>query len=338
MKKLLKIFFVILILSLIGFSVYFYLNYEEEEKEIVELVPTKVDVPELQIIDVNSDSRNIAVMINNISTAVPYHSGLQQAHTVYEIITEGGITRLMAVFKDQDLSSVGSVRSSRHYFLDYALENDAIYVHYGFSEYAKSDIYSLGINNINGLYDNAFIRLDLPIAYEHTAYTNSDLINSYIESKGYDTTSDTVLLNYSVFNVNLSTINESIVANEVMINYSSYDNTSFVYDSENQVYNRFKNGVAHSDYVTGLQYTAKNIIVLKVENYSIDSYGRQDLYNIGTGSGYYITNGYAVEITWEKESRESQTIYKDLNGNEIFINDGNTYIQIQPIDQDLIIS
>ena len=51
--------------------------------------------------------------------------------------------------------------------------------------------------------------------------------------------------------------------------------------------------------------------------------------------GYYITNGKAIEITAEKSSRNAQTVYKDLEGNEIKVNDGNTFIQICPIDSDI---
>ena len=47
-----------------------------------------------------------------------------------------------------------------------------------------------------------------------------------------------------------------------------------------------------------------------IENNAYDSYGRQKLNNVGEGEGYYITNGYAVPITWEKSSRNSQTVYK----------------------------
>ena len=69
----------------------------------------------------------------------------------------------------------------------------------------------------------------------------------------------------------------------------------------------------------------------RIKNYSYDSYGRQKLENIGEGEGYFITDGYAVPITWEKSSRSSQTIYKyKSSGKEIKVNDGNTYIQIQP--------
>lgn len=47
---------------------------------------------------------------------------------------------------------------------------------------------------------------------------------------------------------------------------------------------------------------------------------------------YYITNGKAIEITCEKTSRTAQTVYKDLQGNEIKVNDGKTFIQICPIN------
>ena len=79
--------------------------------------------------------RPIAVMIDNHSGAWPQAS-LNQADIVYEIVVEGGETRLMAVFKGKNVDKIGPVRSSRHYFLDYALENDAIYVHYGWSPQA----------------------------------------------------------------------------------------------------------------------------------------------------------------------------------------------------------
>ena len=43
-------------------------------------------------------------------------------------------------------------------------------------------------------------------------------------------------------------------------------------------------------------------------------------------------NGKAIKITCEKTSRSAQTVYKDLDGNEIKVNDGNTYVQICPIN------
>ena len=297
----------------------------------------KEEDPKLQIVDEDSDSRIIAVMINNNHAAWP-HAGLQDAFLNYEIIVEGGITRILSLFKDADTEKIGSVRSARHYFLDYAMENDAIYVHHGRSPQALEDIENYEIDDIEGLYDEDGFWRDnsLDKAYEHTSFTNIEKIKTVIEQKGYRTTSDTdLLLNYSAKEVDLSKKENSIKADKVSIEYSSYQTTYYEYDSENKLYLRSMDDEPHIDAITGKQYTTKNIITYQVKNRTIDSTGRQDLDNVGTGEGYYISNGYAVPITWEKASRSSQTVYKYMDGTEIDINDGVTWIQIQPVGKEL---
>ena len=74
---------------------------------------------------------------------------------------------------------------------------------------------------------------------------------------------------------------------------------------------------------------------MKVENKTLDNEGRQDLTTTGTGDGYYVTNGYAVPIKWSKESRVSKTRYTYQDGSEIKVNDGNTFIQIVPLDSEI---
>lgn len=81
----------------------------------------------IKIVNPDTKSRPYAVMINNIGVARPLQSGLQDAYIIYEMIVEGGLTRYMALFLDQSTERIGSIRSARHYYLDYALENDAIY-------------------------------------------------------------------------------------------------------------------------------------------------------------------------------------------------------------------
>lgn len=290
----------------------------------------------LKIVDVNSKSRPVAVMINNLSAARPVQSGVMDAYIVYEIIVEGGITRYMAVYKDKDTAKIGTVRSSRDYYLDYALENDAIYVHFGWSPQAQELIGKLGVNNINGLYDDAFWR-DNPmnLAYEHTAYTSMDKIMKAAKNKGYRLTSEKdLLLNYSADEVSIENEESSLKADNVSIRYSNVVTTSYKYNPTDKLYYRSVNGSVQKDYVTKKQYTTKNIIISYVDNGNIsnDNKGRQELNNIGTGKGYYITDGYSIPITWTKTSRNEQTVYKKLNGEEITVNDGNTFIQIAPKD------
>ena len=283
----------------------------------------------LKIFDENSKSRNIAVMINNIKNVWGYQSGVQDAYIVYEIIAEGGITRLMAVFKDQDNERIGTVRSARIYYLDYALENDAIYVHIGGSKEALKDIKTLSIPDLQS--EVTFRDRSIGLAYEHTAFASMSKIQEKIKKRGIrNTKKKDELLQYSIDEINLNEMPGAIPANEVFIRFSGSKSTSFKYDAEKKVYKRYQNDIEHIDYVTKEQYTVKNIITYQVQNKSYDSYGRQELANIGKGTGYYITNGYAVPITWEKSARDEQTVYKYQDGKEITVNDGNTHIEIQP--------
>lgn len=344
-KRNIFLLFVVAVLLTLGVVAIpnFYKQVQTNENE--EKQPEKEkDVPKLKIVDLNSKSRPVAVMINNIDVARTVQSGLQDAYMVYEIIVEGGLTRMMAVFKDANTERIGSIRSSRHYFLDYAMENDAVYVHWGYSDAAKADIADYHIQNINGLmYGNKYFWKDntLSISTEHRAFTSMDKIKQGISGLGYRNTTDArPLLSYSVDNIDVSKMEGAIPANNVKIKYSGSVNTSYVYDSTNGNYKRSVNNKAHVDYVTKKQYTTKNIITYKVKN-SLrkgDIKGRQDLDNVGSGTGYYISNGYAVPITWAKSSRSAKTIYKLKDGTELKVNDGNTFIQIQPVDGDLAIS
>ena len=168
------------------------------------------------------------------------------------------------------------------------------------------------------------------------------MINNAVNKLGYRKETDKgLLLNYSVDPVDLSNDETSIDANSIDIVYSNVIKDHYDYDSENKVYKRSVNGKAHTDYVTKQQYTFKNIITYQVENTMIagDYKGRQNLNNIGSGEGYYISEGKAVKITWSKSSREAKTVYKlKSTGEELKVNDGNTFIQVQPLNQELTIS
>ena len=295
----------------------------------------------LKIVDENSTSRPYAVMINNINVARPLQSGLQDAYIMYEIIVEGGITRYLALFMDQNTERIGSIRSARHYFLDYALENDAIYVHHGQSPQAAADFSNLNVDRI--VVDNSktgWRDKSLNVSSEHTLFTSISKLNNGLGNKRQTRNKD-LLLNYSVDEIDMASIANATSATNVSIKYSSAQTTSYTYDANNKYYLRSVNGKAHTDYVTKNQYHFKNIIVYQVGNYTIndgENKGRQNLENVGSGKGYYISNGYSIPINWSKASRSAQTKYTLENGEELKVNDGNTFIQIQPTGQALNIS
>ena len=302
---------------------------DEEKKETVAAEEKTVQV-------FSGNDRPFAVMIDNHSDAWP-QAGLNQAYMVYEIIVEGGETRLMALFKGVDLDKIGPVRSARHYFIDYAMENDAIYVHFGQSPQAQSDIKKYDIDDINGIAEDGTTFWRVKDKYApHNAVTSTEKLLESAKSKNYRTTStEGSVLNYVVDEVNLE---EGLVADKVTIPHSDLQTVTYEYDEENKVYVRYARGKEQTDWDTDEAITTKNIIITFCNNYTLtdsENKGRQGLKNIGTFDGYYITNGRAIQIQCIKNARDEKTIYQDMNGNVIQVNDGNTFVNICPTNADV---
>lgn len=324
-----------------GTAYFMFFNENKEEvpavtEAIAQEEITTVEEKEVEIYSGND--RPIAVMIDNVEGAFP-QAGVNDAYMVYEIIVEGGQTRIMALFKGADLELIGPVRSSRHYFLDYALENDAIYVHYGWSPKAQSDISTYGVDNINGLITGSGVFWRSTEKYApHNAVISTENILKQAKKYGYRTTSDEEsVLNYVTEEVLLE---DGEKAEKIVIPYSYSHKVTYEYNEETGRYTRDLGDGVQEDWTTGEEVTTKNIIITFASNYTLNdgsSKGRQDINNIGTLDGYYITNGKAIKITCEKASRTAKTIYKDLEGNEIAVNDGNTFVQICPLNANVTI-
>lgn len=344
-KKMMMTFIVLGILILAAGISYFFLLKKPIPKIFDQEPENKVVEPEkkVKIIDEESKSRPYAVMINNNSAVWKYQSGMNEAYIIYEMLVEGGITREMALFRDATTAKIQSIRSSRHYFLDYVLENDAIYVHWGWSPKAQTDIPALGINNINGLtYEGTYFFRDSTlknIAYEHRGYTKMESLQAAATKLKYRTTTDKgVLLKYEAEPLDLTEHGSTEDALYIEAPYSGSYTAKFFYDAESKMYKRSQNSVELIDYTSKERITTKNIILYNVPYKTIDSKGRQNMENTGSGSGYFISEGKSTPITWSKTSRESRTVYKYEDGSELVVNDGSTYIGLLPSNKQVKIS
>lgn len=328
-KVLIAILVILIIVAggILGYKIMMNKNNEETavsgESELI----TAEEEKNIQIFQGND--RPLAIMIDNHKEAWP-QAGLQEAYLVYEMIVEGGETRLMALLKGVDLEKIGPVRSARHYFLDYAMENDAIYVHFGESPQAGSDIKKYNINEIDGIEEDGttFTRVK-DKASPHNAVTSTAKLLESAKNKKYKTTSnEESVLNYVTDEVNLE---EGRGALSVTIPHSDLQTVKYIYDEEDKVYERYARGKEQVDWDTEKVITTKNIIITFCDNYTlndVENKGRQGLKNIGTFDGYYITNGKAIKIKCIKTERDEKTKYQDLEGNEIQVNDGNTFVNI----------
>ena len=278
---------------------------------------------------VNTDKRPIAVMVDNDNNNARPQAGLDEAYLVYEMPVEGGATRFMALFRNTATEKIGPVRSSRHYFLDYAKENDVIYTHYGWSPKASNDISALGINNINGIKgtdSKIFWRERKYKGDWHSAYTSIEKISEMATKKSYKTETEAKNgINYSKEYINLS---PESPATDIKLSYSGMYKTGYTYNAETGEYEKYINNEPHkmqNDKVLSF----KNVIVELIGDKSLgDGSDRREIITTGSGKGYYFTNGAYEEITWSKESRTAPTVYTRADGTELLVNPGDTMINI----------
>lgn len=350
-KNLIKSIVLIIVLIGLVFAIIFYTKSTKKDNNNsnsgnnsnpnTEIKDNTLEEKKVNIIDIDSNTRPYAVMINCHNAALP-QAGLNNAYIVYELMVEGGITRMMALFKDKDVDKIGSVRSARTQYLDYVYENDAIYAHAGGAADADRRLANENINHVDvdgayGIRDTSLNR-----AWEHKLFTTTNLIKKGATAKGYRLTTDTKsLLKYTAKEIDMTKYNSS-VANNISIKYSDYRTSNYTYDSSSKTYLRSMNSTKNTDLVTGEQYKVKNILVYAVNYSSYCDHGYclyQKIDNVGTGEGLYITNGYSVPIIWEKPSKNAKTTYKlKETGKELELNDGNTYIQIYPTSGKLTIN
>lgn len=292
--------------------------------------------------------RNMAVMINNIAQSLPQY-GISAASIIYEAPVEGRITRLMGFFEDyDDVDHIGSVRSSRDYYVYEAMAYDSIYCNWGLARpWVEELINSDRIDNISmgvaGIYNpsnNAFGRISRPgYATEHTGYLFIDGYNKDVKAQGYET-------NYrSTFEQAFSFADDGYIAT-----YDSYPdatkvypggtqsnaggygkhNPCFAYNAEDGLYYRSQFGSAQIDDMNNEQLTVTNVVfkICHGEERLPDNpdYDYLAFQVHGTGDAYVFTNGKVIKGTWKREGDTNANYFYDENGNEIVLNQGKTWI------------
>ncbi len=282
-----------------------------------------------------AEARPYAIMLSNIKAAAP-QSGISQASILYECLVEGGITRFMGLFEDFDSEKIGSVRSARHYYVSLADEYDAIICHYGQSKYTESKLTELGVDNLSGLESigsTVFYR-DENIKSPHNAFASYDGIMEGTKKLKYRTTYRDNLTSHYEFYEEDTAPDSDLTVNKVAIQFSKSYAPEFVYDEETKLYGRNQFGEAHVDAATGKQLTFKNLIIQFVKESTMDNVGRQDMeLSDAEGSGYYISDGKAVKITWKKNEKDKTMSYYTANGDKLTVNTGKTYIALFPDDK-----
>ena len=276
-------------------------------------------------------NRPVMVVVENHPQARPQW-GLTSSDIVFEMVAEGGITRMILMYADASRlpDKIGPVRSARHYFLDLAEGYDAIFTHFGQSPFAKQQLASHNINNVNGYVDGKYFSRDKSrnVASEHTAYTTKDNVIKAIADKNYRTTLNEGYESPFLFNEDGNKVLADGSCVTAKVSFSSSFTYTLSYDKQENLYYSSLNGnpFMSSD---GTQQNFTNVVILytNISAISGDAKNRVD-FDLSNGHGTYISNGSYVDINWEKGDSTDMLKLYDTNGEELKLNVGRTYIAI----------
>jgi len=337
MKKIMLLITILLLVLITGCSSSSVISDEPVEVEVETEEPVKVNVVEVEkkeepvinevieepevkieeekfysklsgeeIKEENMNNRAFAVMLDNFYTARP-QAGLSQADIVYEILAEGPVKK--------------------------SLEFNAFYTHVGGSPQGLADIKRLNSYDIDAMScgSNIFWRVDHK-KIPHNMYTSSDAILKEANRKKYKTNGEIEFLNFYKEDTKINGENGSIIKicykDPIGKDLEGYT-SEYRYDIESGLYYRYTNSKRYIDENNDEEITVKNILVQFAKTRVIDDKLRRDISIVGTGNGLYFTNGEYIEVTWEKKTESSRTIFYS-NGEEIKLNVGKTWIQVVP--------
>lgn len=271
-----------------------------------------------------ANDRPVGVMIANNDFIQGEQVGIAGADMWMEAETEGGITRIMAIFSAASRlpASIGPIRSARSPFVHVAEALGLAYVHAGGSAPALQNIASADIGDIDldtGEGANYSWRDDdyrQTHAYEFCLRTGGEQIGRYLWDHSYSLTA-TRTVPWS-FGTQTGT-----PAGSVDLSFSNSQRVSFVYDSENGVYDKFNGSqkIRHCD-INGTPIQAENVMVLFTDKFW-ETQETFDFY-LQTGTGKLFSGGLTRSFEWTRAN--GAFLFTEEDGSPLLLSKGRTYL------------
>lgn len=268
-----------------------------------------------------------AVMIDNFPESKPA-AGLSRALLVWEAPVEAGLTRLLAVYSlSAELARIGSVRSARPYFLDWAKELNALYLHCGGSDEALKQIKGKDIFDLNEFYRGWYFWRDRARARPHNVYTSSDLARAAFEAEsGRQGFAPLDLASWVYRPENSEAKIYGRFGKGLLIDFGPMK-VEWKYNWEKKAYERYEDGVLQKD-ESGAVITVKNAALQITSIEILDEVGRRRIKTIGSGKAVVLTYGLAIEGVWQKKDAGSRTRFFGPDTKEIAFDPGATWIEV----------
>ena len=292
------------------------------------------------------NARPVAVMLNNLKQAMP-QLGVAQADIIYEVLAEGGITRMLALYQTvEGVGLIGSVRSARTYYLELALGHDAIFLHAGGSPDAYDKIKSWSVTAldcVNGPYEGSLFWRDPDRIREngrvHSVVTSGETILEMFPTYSFrkEHTED---FTYQMSFTEDGTPKDGQPATTITVPFSTYKTGVFTYDPIEKAYLAEEYGEAYIDGNTGEQVSFTNVLILQADCSLIpgDAEGRISVDLNSGGNGWFACGGQIIPICWSKDGVTSQLVYTTQTGQVLTLGAGTSYVNIIPLEKGITVS
>jgi len=286
----------------------------------------------------------IAVMIDDQFAARP-QSGFSAASVVWQAPAEGGIPRYMLLFQDGVPGAVGPVRSARYYFIGWAAEWRAAYVHAGGSPQALRTLRAQGRGqlayNVDQFsYGSAnFWRISSRFA-PHNLYTNGQRLRQMANGVGARA-GDAPAAPAWTFGPEAA-YEDRPTGGSIEAWYTA-NHVRYTYDRATNTYPRWVSpGVKQVDASTGKRVAPKNVVIMVVRFGALNDAHPEKLRLeadfIGSGKAWVAANGRTIAARWVKPSILVPTRFVDAKGKPIALAPGQTFVQVMPVGAHIAIA
>ncbi|GGH10020.1 DUF3048 domain-containing protein [Paenibacillus segetis] len=271
--------------------------------------------------------RPLAVMINNAPAARP-QSGLNGADIVYEVLAEGGVTRLVAIFQTgEEVARIGPIRSIRPYMIDLGESYHGVLVHAGASNDAYAILQRQHKEDLDEITNaGAYFWRDKSRKAPHNLYSNLEKLMEGATKRKY-AIEDTEVPSYTFRNEDDPGEGNPVSKVEIKFLLNNYQ-VAFEYDPETKLYNRLVNGELYKDRDSDEVITATNVVVMGADHQVLDDVGRLSVNLELGGEALLFQRGKVIEGRWIRNSNDVIRFVKD--NVEVPFYPGTTYFNIVP--------
>lgn len=272
-------------------------------------------------------------MVDDLGAARP-QSGLASASVVWQAPAEGGIPRYMAVFQDNMPEEVGPVRSARYYYIAWAAEWRAIYIHSGGSPQALATLRAKGRGQLvyNGdeyRYSGTFYRLKTRRS-PHNLYSTGPKLHALGKHLGAKDQAYKTVWQFAPD----APLESRPYGGTITVTYP-HNLIKYSYDRTTNTYLRsVTREKQQTDAADGVRIAPKNVVVMRMSFGPLnDGYAgppRLEAKVVGSGVAWISTNGRTIKGTWKKTALTKPTKFYDSKGDEVTLTIGQTFVQVIP--------